>query len=118
MTLSLAQQMLRRALSLRCEAVKAFQGAEGAGVTMIAFPKRVKNLMKKAAAATRYEETRAEEYVTANKDLASLARHKGWAPAELGLDAHRAPRKFKRSNWEHALIVSHKHEDNGGKLAF
>lgn len=84
------------------QAVKAYEGAEG--VMFVALPKRLKNLQKKAAA----EEAHASQF----------KQQKGW-PRGYEFGSHRVNRKFRQSDWEHAMSEWRKEGgEGGGKLAF
>jgi hypothetical protein len=70
---------------------------------MFALPKRLKNLEKHA---------RAEENLTA-----LFTKQKGW-PRGYEFGSHRLQRKFRQSDWDHAMTMEWQRQDGDGGFAF
>ena len=70
---------------------------------MFTIPKRLKNLEKKAAE---------EESLAAR-----FRKQKGW-PRGYEFGIHRIPRKFRQSDWDHAMEQWQREDGGDGKLAF
>lgn len=84
------------------QAAKGYEGAEAAGAALFALPKRLKNLEKK---------------VVQEESLAALfSKQKGW-PRGYEFGSHRLQRKFRQSDWDHAMMEWQR-QDADGDLAF